>query len=92
MTEREKEIQKAAEVKAARKRVLMQQIQDDIEARRKNKEAQELVEKEERERIRREQQEYEKIQKGMAEELKRQLMDILKENQQIADTRTENAI
>ena len=42
--------------------------------------------------MRREQQEYEKIQKGMAEELKRQLMDILKENQQIADTRTENAI
>ena len=92
MTEREKEIQKAAEVKAARKRVLMQQIQDDIDARRKIKEAQELAEKEERERIRREQQEYEKIQKGMAEELKRQLMDILKENQQIADTRTENAI
>ena len=92
MTEREKEMQKAAEARAARKRLLMQEIQDDIDARRKNKEAQEVAEKAERERLRREQLEYETIQKGMAEELKRQLMDILKENQSIADTRTENAI
>jgi len=36
--------------------------------------------------------EYERIQKGVKEHLKRQLMELLKQNQEIADTRTGNAI
>ena len=92
MTEREKELIKLAEARAAKKKYMMQQIQADIDQRRKDKEAQELAELAEREKMKREQEEYEKIQKEVAEHLKRQLMDILRQNQSIADTRTENAI
>ena len=70
----------------------MQEIQEDIEQRRKNKEAQAQKELAERERMRQEQLEYEKIQKVLKENLKQKLMDILKENQVLADTRTEDAI
>ena len=66
----------------------MQEIQEDIAQRQKNKEAQAQKELEERERMRQEQLEYEKIQKALKENLKQKLMDILKENQTLADTRT----
>ena len=92
MTESEKERQRAAQAQAEKKRKLMQEIQEDIAQRQKYKEAQAQKELAERERMKQEQLEYEKIQKALKENLKQKLMDILKENQTLADTRTQDAI
>ena len=56
------------------------------------RQAEELSAQGERERLRLEQLEYERVKNQVAENLKQQLMNILRENQTIADTRTEDAI
>lgn len=61
MTESEKERARLAKIKDDRKRILMQQIQEDMEQRRQRREDQELAIKQERERARQEQAEYEKL-------------------------------
>lgn len=56
------------------------------------KEAREVAKQAEYERQRQEEAEYEKLQKEIAEHMRGQLLELLKQNQTIADTRTGDAI
>ena len=92
ITEFEREQAERREVLHQRKKVAMEQIQQQIEEKKKEKEVQAEAVRAEGEAQKAKQLEYEKVQKAVAAAMKQQLLDILNANQAISDTRADNDI